>query len=67
MNKKIEKVEKKIEKNEEKILIQPIKKPTKLKKIEDVKVEEQPKEDFFKPERQVQKVIKQSSQLKSNQ
>lgn len=63
---KIEKVEKKIEKNEEQIFIQPIKKPVKLKKIEDVKVEEQQKEEAFKPERQIQKVIRQSSQLQSD-
>ena len=65
--KKIEKVEKveKVEKNQEKILIQPIKKASKLKKIEDTKVEEQKKEDVFKAEKSVKKVLKKSIQLQS--
>ena len=67
--KKIDKVEKKIdkvEKKKDKIFIQPVKKPAKLKKIEDAKVEEQQIEEVFKAERQVKRVIKQSSRLQND-
>ena len=64
--KKVEKkVEKKIEKDKEKILIKPIKKPIKPNKTEDIKVVEVEKEEDFIAQKQVKKVIKQSSQLKN--
>ena len=64
--KKIEKkVEKKIEKDKEKILIKPIEKSIKPNKTEDIKVVEVEKEEDFIAQKQVKKVIKQSSQLKN--
>ena len=64
--KKVEKkVEKKIEKDKEKILIKPIEKSIKPNKTEDIKVVEVEKEEDFIAQKQVKKVIKQSSQLKN--
>ena len=64
--KKVEKkVEKKIEKDKEKILIKPIEKPIKTNKTEDTKVVKVQKEEDFIAQKQVKKVIKQSSQLKN--
>ena len=59
------KVEKKIEKDKEKIFIKPIEKLIKSNKIEDTKVEKVEKEEDFTAQRQVNKVTKQSSQLKN--
>ena len=59
------KVEKKIEKDKKKILIKPIEKPTKPNKTEDINVVEVKKEEDFIAQKQVKKVIKQSSQLKN--
>lgn len=64
--KKVEKkVEKKIEKDKEKILIKPIEKPIKQNKTEDTKVVNVKKEEDFITQKQVKKVIKQSSQLEN--
>ena len=64
--KKVEKkVEKKIEKDKKKILIKPIEKPIKPNKTEDINVVEVKKEEDFIAQKQVKKVIKQSSQLKN--
>ena len=63
--KKIEKVEKKIEKDKEKILIKPIEKLIKPNKTEDTKIVKVQKEEDFVAQKQVRKVIKQSSQLKN--
>ena len=64
--KKVEKkVEKKIEKDKEKTLIKPIEKPIKPNKTEDTKVVKVKKEEDFVTQKQVKKVIKQSSQLKN--
>jgi len=59
------KVEKKIEKDKEKILIKPIEKPIKPNKTEDTKVVKVKKEEDFVTQKQVKKVIKQSSQLEN--
>ena len=63
--KKIEKVEKKIEKDKEKILIKPIEKLIKPNKTEDTKIVKVKKDEDFIAQKQVKKVIKQSSQLKN--
>ena len=63
--KKIEEVEKKIEKDKEKILIKPIEKLIKPNKTEDTKIVKVQKEEDFVAQKQVKKVIKQSSQLKN--
>ena len=64
--KKVEKkVEKEIEKDNEKILIKPIEKLIKPNKTEDTKVVEIQKDENFLAQKQVKKVIKQSSQLKN--
>ena len=65
VEKKIEKVEKKIEKDKEKIFIKPIEKLIKPNKTEDINVVEVKKEEDFIAQKQVKKVIKQSSQLKN--
>ena len=65
IEKKIEKVEKKIEKDKEKILIKPIEKLIKPNKTEDTKVIKVQKKEDFIAQKQVKKVIKQSSQLQS--
>ena len=63
--KKVKKVEKKIEKDKEKTLIKPIEKLIKPDKTEDTKVAKVKKEEDFLVQKQVNKVIKQSSQLKN--
>ena len=65
IEKKIEKVEKKIENDTEKILIKPIEKLIKPNKTEDNKVAKVQKDEDFVAQKQVKKVIKQSSQLKN--
>ena len=65
VEKKLEKVEKKIEKDEEKILIKPIENLIKPNKTEDTKIENVKKDEDFIAQKQVKKVIKQSSQLKN--
>ena len=54
-----------IEKDKEKILIKPIDKPIKPNKTEDTKVVKVQKEEDFLAQKQVKKVIKQSSQLEN--
>jgi len=65
LKKEEKKVEKKIEKDKEKILIKPIEKSIKPNKTEDIKVVEVEKEEDFIAQKEVKKVIKQSSQLKN--
>ena len=63
--KKLEKVEKKIEKVEKKLAIQPIEKIIKQNEIDDNKILEKKRKENFAPQKQVTKVVKQSSQLKN--
>ena len=59
------KVEKKIEKVEKKLAIQPIEKIIKQNEIDDNKILEKKRKENFAPQKQVTKVVKQSSQLKN--
>ena len=59
------KVEKKIEKVEKKLAIQPIEKNIKQNEIDDNKILEKKRKENFAPQKQVTKVVKQSSQLKN--
>ena len=66
VEKKIEKkVEKKLEKVEKKLAIQPIEKIIKQNEIDDNKILEKKRKENFAPQKQVTKVVKQSSQLKN--
>ena len=65
VEKKLEKVEKKIEKVEKKLPIQPIEKIIKQNEIDDNKILEKKRKENFVPQKQVTKVVKQSSQLKN--
>lgn len=65
VEKKLEKVEKKIEKVEKKLAIQPIEKIIKQNEIDDNKILEKKRKENFAPQKQVTKVVKQSSQLKN--
>ena len=65
IEKKIEKLEKKIEKDKEKILIKPIDKLVKPNTTEDTKIAKVKKDEDFVAQKQIKKVIKQSSQLKN--
>ena len=65
VEKKLEKVKKKIEKVEKKLAIQPIEKIIKQNEIDDNKVQEKKRKENFVPQKQVTKVVKQSSQLKN--
>ena len=65
VEKKLEKVKKKIEKVEEKLAIQPIEKIIKQNEIDDNKLLEKKIKENFIPQKQVTKVVKQSSQLKN--
>ena len=65
VEKKLEKVEKKIEKVEKKLAIQPIEKIIKQNEIDDNKILEKKRKENFVPQKQVTKVVKQSSQLKN--
>lgn len=66
VEKKLEKVKKKIEKVEKKLPIQPIEKIIKQNEIDDNKILEKKRKENFVPQKQVTKVVKQSSQLKNN-
>lgn len=66
VEKKLEKVKKKIEKVEKKLAIQPIEKIIKQNEINDNKILEKKRKENFVPQKQVTKVVKQSSQLKNN-
>lgn len=66
VEKKLEKVKKKIEKVEKKLAIQPIEKIIKQNEIDDNKILEKKRKENFVPQKQVTKVVKQSSQLKNN-
>ena len=65
VEKKLEKVKKKIEKVEKKLPIQPIEKIIKQNEIDDNKILEKKRKENFVPQKQVTKVVKQSSQLKN--
>lgn len=66
IEKKVEKkIEKKIEKVEKKLPIQPIEKIIKQNEIDDSKILEKKRKENFVPQKQVTKVVKQSSQLKN--
>ena len=65
VEKKFEKVKKKIEKVEKKLPIQPIEKIIKQNEIDDNKILEKKRKENFVPQKQVTKVVKQSSQLKN--
>lgn len=65
VEKKLEKVEKKIEKVEKKLAIQPIEKIIKQNEIDDNKILEKKRKENFISQKQVTKVVKQSSQLKN--
>lgn len=65
VEKKLEKVKKKIEKVEKKLAIQPIEKIIKQNEIDDNKILEKKRKENFVPQKQVTKVVKQSSQLKN--
>ena len=62
---KKKKIEKKIEKVEKKLPIQPIKKIIKQNEIDDSKILEKKKKENFISQKQLKKVVKQSSQLKN--
>ena len=65
VEKKLEKVKKKIEKVEKKLPIQPIENIIKQNEIDDNKILEKKRKENFVPQKQVTKVVKQSSQLKN--